>query len=87
MAKLVLFAVFDKAVQVYGRPFPARNEAEASRLFVDEARREAPDNPWNKHPGDFALCRLGMYDEESGQLEPQVPTPAVVFDGLNLKEV
>lgn len=84
MPKLVVFAVFDKAVQVYGRPFPARNEAEATRMFVDEAGRDAPDNPWFKHPGDFALCRIGTYDEETGELEAQVPTPAIVFDGLNL---
>lgn len=68
MAKLAVCAVFDKAVNMYMRPVMGV-EGAIRRSFVDEVNRKADDNAMFHHPSDFALYRLGSFDEENGRFE------------------
>lgn len=73
MAKLIACAVFDAAVGAYNRPFFVPSQGLAIRSFIDEVSREAGDNPMRQHPQDFALWRLGSFDESSGLLVGEQP--------------
>lgn len=66
----VVVAVFDLAVQAFGRPIFAPTIPAAARMFRDEVNREAADNPLNKHPEDYILWYLATFYEESGTFEP-----------------
>lgn len=68
MSVLGVFAVLDRAAQVYGRPFCAPNLAMAKRMFFEAVRDQNPDNALAKYPADFALFCVGEYDEESADL-------------------
>jgi len=61
--------VFDAAVESFGRPIFVKARGEAIRAFVDEVRN--PESAMNKHPGDYDLYLIGMYDESAGELRPQ----------------
>jgi len=32
-----------------------------------------PESPISKHPSDYALCELGTFDDESGELQQHIP--------------
>jgi hypothetical protein len=64
--KLVVCAVFDSAVQAYGRPIFVAAAGAATRSFMDEVNRNAQDNPLFAHPDDFELRCLAVFDDESG---------------------
>lgn len=73
MAKLFVCSVFDSAVQAYGRPIFLPAKGAATRSFIDEVNRDAPDNNLNKHPADFELYCLGTWDEETAVFENMQP--------------
>lgn len=60
------YAIFDKGVQAYMRPFFMQADGQAMRLFGDMAVDAEHDI--GKHPEDYALFRIGEYEEESGAL-------------------
>lgn len=43
------------------------NEAVGIRSFADEVNRNAEDNPYNKHPEDYALYALGTFNDQTGR--------------------
>lgn len=63
---LRMFAVFDKAVQAFMQPFYARATGEAIRTFTD-AVNDA-QSPFYKHPNDFELYSVGVFDPASGEI-------------------
>lgn len=65
--KQTVVAVFDSAVQVFGRPFFVRSVGEAIRSFSDEVNRKGSDSPFNSHPDDYSLYHLADYDDEFGR--------------------
>ena len=67
--KLYMFAVFDSAVQGFGRPIFGQSVGQVVRSFSDEVNRNAPDNPYFKHPEDYELRLLGQFDDETGRVE------------------
>lgn len=62
-------AVFDSAMQAYGRPFFVPALQMAIRSFGDEINRKAPDNQFAAHPDDYELFHLAVFDEETGTFE------------------
>lgn len=66
MSKSVVCAVFDSAVQAYGRPIFGPSIGAVVRSFVDEVNRSADDNPFNKHPDDYALYLLAEFEDQDG---------------------
>lgn len=68
MAKLVVVAVRDRAVDAFMNPFVVPSVGMAMRSFSDECN--AKDSPMNKHPADYELHHLGFFDQESGEFLP-----------------
>ena len=69
----VVCAVFDQCVSAYAKPFFVPTDRAAVRSFVDEVRRQSPENLLFVHPEDYSLYKLATYDEDTGRfvcLEP-----------------
>jgi len=66
-----IFTIRDAALAEYGNPFCARTIPEAVRIFLDEARNK--DSALNKHPEDFTLHHLGIFDAATGLFETGNP--------------
>jgi len=84
MAKLVVCALFDSAIQAYTRPIFVQAIGQAVRSFNDEVNRQAADNQLNAHPEDFHLSLIGTWDEETGKFD-QAET-RVLARGQDVKE-
>lgn len=65
--KVIVVAVFDRALGGFNRPFYVAARGLAVRSFADEVNR--PDGDLGKHPEDYELWQLGTWDEESGEFE------------------
>lgn len=66
--KKPMFAVFDNVAKMYLTPFLETTDGTAVRAIQDAMKG---DHPFAKHPQDFTLTRLGMYDEELGDLNQE----------------
>lgn len=70
---LVVFSIKDIAADAFGRPFFVQTRALAVRSFSDEVNRKADDNMMNKHPSDFALYEIGLFDDSKGTITSSQP--------------
>lgn len=66
MTVVCVMAVYDSAVGAYNRPIFVPSVGAAIRSFGDEIARQSEDNPMWRHPEDFGLHYLGLYDDEKG---------------------
>lgn len=64
--KLKLCSVLDTVAGVYSRPFCARSEAEAQRIFLLMCEQ---DETVKRSPSDYRLFILGEFDEVEGVIE------------------
>jgi len=64
---LKVCAIWDSAMEAYGRPIFCQALGQALRSFQDEINRPAEDNNLNKHPDDFILYELGTFDDNAGR--------------------
>lgn len=68
----VVVAVFDRAAQLYGRPFFVQAAGQAIRSFTDEVnRKDSERGEFARHPDDFDLWQLAIYDDGLGAFEAQ----------------
>lgn len=67
---LLVFAVYDSAVQAYMTPFFMQSRGQALRAFSDEVNKAG--SAFNAHPGDFTLFHLGGFDQASGELLKEI---------------
>lgn len=67
--KLVVCSVRDSAADCFQRPFFMPTPAVAVRLFGDEVKSEAEDNPMFRHPEHFELFELGFFDDNTAKFE------------------
>jgi hypothetical protein len=86
MAIQFVVSVRDHAAEVYNRPFFATHRGIAVRDFTDEVNRAAADNPLYKHPDDFDLYLLGVFDDASGAYASEA-SPTVLVRGKDVKSV
>lgn len=63
-----VFAVRDRQLDAFMRPFTAESVGTARRAFQDDANDK--DSPVNKHPEDYELYQIGTYDANAGALQP-----------------
>lgn len=56
------YVIFDIKSLGYGLPFFAVNDATAKRIVADAA--QDPDTSLGRHPADFILYKIGIYDNE-----------------------
>jgi hypothetical protein len=82
--KLIICSVRDRATEVFSRPFYVATAAQAIRTFTDEVNRSADDNQFNKHPNDFDLYELGLFNDETGSTD-DLALPRLLISGVNAK--
>lgn len=68
-----IFSVYDKKAVAYLQPFMLETEGLAIRLFADKTLEAG--TPFNKHPEDYTLFRIGTFDEFDGKVTGEEPTP------------
>lgn len=70
--KQVVVAVFDRASQLFGRPFFVQAVGQAIRSFSDEVnRKDDARGEFARHPDDFDLWQVAVYDDGAGAFENQ----------------
>lgn len=63
--KMLLCSILDTVAGVYSRPFCARSDAEAQRIFAIMCKQ---DETVSVAPSDYRLYRLGTFNEELGEI-------------------
>jgi len=81
-----VISVKDRAADVYNRPFFVPHRNVAIRDFTDEVNRDVADNQLSKHPDDFDLYLLGLFDDNAGCFITE-DTPVVLVRGKDVKSV
>lgn len=64
--ELRVFALFDVKSDSYGTPFFTGTVGQALRSFQDLVK-DTNTVP-GRHPEDFKLCELGVFDDQTGQI-------------------
>jgi len=63
MSELRLFAVRDVKAEAFNAPFCFQTAGQALRAFSDEVNN--PNSSLSKHPEDFFLYELGVYEDST----------------------
>jgi len=63
--KLNIYSIYDSASGLYSRPFFTQSDPEAIRSFSDIATDA--EHPIGKHPQDYTLFRVGIFDDATGK--------------------
>lgn len=66
----LMYSVFDKKVGAYAQPFFCTHEQVALRAFASACADK--DLTIGKFPEDYALYRLGEFDDASGAVRAEV---------------
>ncbi len=61
-----IYSIYDTAAALYMRPIFVQSDGQAVRLFSDLACDA--ESEVGKHPEDYTLIRLGIYDDTTGNL-------------------
>lgn len=62
-----LFSIYDKKLCAYMQPYFSANTATALRAFSDACKDT--ETMLAQHPEDFQLCKIGDYDDQTGNIE------------------
>lgn len=65
---LKVYSIKDVKVDAFMTPFFIPTDGAALRAFADEAKN--PDGNLFKHPEDYVLYALGVWDDQLGILQP-----------------
>lgn len=85
--KQVVVAVFDRASQLFGRPFFVAAPGQAIRSFTDEVnRKDSERGEFARHPDDFDLWLLAEYDDNLGAFDCGVQKMLVRGKDVLVKE-
>lgn len=60
------YSIYDTAAKAFNQPFFLQNDSLAIRAFTDTVNDE--NSTINKHPQHFALYKIGMFKDDSGEL-------------------
>lgn len=61
------YTIYDSKVEAYMKPFFAMSDGDALRSFVDAIN--SPDSPFFRHPDDYTLFQIGVYDDTHAELK------------------
>lgn len=78
--RLNVFAVRDKAAEMFLAPFYVRAPGEASRTFTELLND--PKTPFYKSPADFDLFHLGYWDDGDGSFVQCAEGCTLVLTGI-----
>lgn len=76
----MIFTVLDMAAKRFTEPFFAANEEVAIRSFREAVNSDG--HPFSKFPEDYALYKVGDWDNESGAIVPLEPVKLVNASAL-----
>jgi len=82
LVKLKVFAPYDSKLSTWMNPMFFSHYGQAERAWIDIVNTQ--ETLPNKYPGDFTLYEIGVFDIDSGILEPVHPA-VQVMTGLNAK--
>lgn len=82
MQKLCIFTIFDKKAVAYNQPFYYHQKGQAIRALQDNVAQV--DSPISKHPEDYALYKIGEFDDQSGEISST--KPEFIEEALNLRK-
>lgn len=68
--KKVYYAVYDRKAELFSAPFLEVKDGTAIRAVQDVVINQS-DHAFAKHPNDFSLHRIGVFDDETGVIEGQ----------------
>lgn len=77
-----VFSVYDNKAKAYLPPFIMHNDAMAVRVFGDCVNSE--DHQFGKHPDDYTLFRIGVFDDVKGLLTKEGEANHMVAGGRTL---
>lgn len=63
-----IFSIYDQKAHAYLPPFTLPNSDMALRTFADCVN--ADGHAFNRHPSDYTLCELGVYDDSDAKIIP-----------------
>lgn len=75
-----MYAFFDKKATVYSVPFFFNHDVYAFRAASEIAKD--PGTPMGRHPSDFDLVRLGVFNDSNGMFELHPPHTLGVLAAL-----
>ena len=85
LMKYVIVTVRDRVADVFGQPFFVARVGQAIRSFSDEVNSPNSDSAIAKHPEDFDLYELGLFDDETGTFEAVPPRQIAIGKDLKSK--
>lgn len=78
MAMYRIYSVFDRKAEAYALPFFLQRDEVAIRSFRDAVMD--PKHPMAAHAEDYALYRLGSFNDSDGFVQDEVPL--LITNGL-----
>ena len=69
--KVFMYGIYDSAIGAYKQPFFMQQDGAAMRGFTDLCMNAETDLA--KHPKDFTLFRLGIFDDQTGEISGETP--------------
>ena len=82
--KSLLISIYDKKAKFFDKPVITPNEATAIRMLETTlSDPQAAGMQMSKTPEDFALYRLGSYDDNTGFINPE-ESPTHITDLIHL---
>jgi hypothetical protein len=82
MGLQVVVSIKDQASGAYSRPVFVAARGQAVRSFSDELSR--PDSELHRHPDDFELHCLALFDDTTGSFVPLADGPECLVRGRDL---
>lgn len=80
-----VYAVFDSAAGAYASPFLGLRDEQVIRGFKDAVNNAGQSSDLVNHPADFALFRLGEFDDATGIFTGEQPAPMILLTALGAK--
>ncbi|QXP08392.1 MAG: nonstructural protein [Arizlama microvirus] len=80
--KYIVVCVRDRAADCFGVPVFGASLGSAIRSFTDEINRADPSNQMHKHPDDFDLYSLGVFDDATGDFQCGIPRQVAIGKDL-----
>lgn len=71
-----VYSIYDRKALVYNQPFFAPTDGAAVRMLSDVVSDR--NSNINRHPADFVLYLVGVYDDQKGALLPLDPLKHVI---------
>ena len=62
-----MYTIYDTKALIWNPPFNMRTDAEAIRAFASTAND--PNTTISQHPADYALYKIGTFDDSNGQVK------------------